>query len=226
MSTATGLSNLMWAEYPDASPAVQEQMMACIVNEYSAEIRFLDDQVGRLWDEFDKRRLLDDTLVVFYADHGEQFNEHGRFQHTWSLYSEENASVAAFWAVGIAPKLWSEPTIHQDLAPTILDALGVPGGQFSGVVAGRASPDRPLITFNSMNGWGGTVMAVVQNDKKLMYWWAGGKRYYDLSLDSAEQVDVYDAADPTVLALWDVMRPAIDKATESWPELVPVDPVP
>jgi hypothetical protein len=77
-----------------------------------------------------------------------------------------------------------------------------------------------------MNGWGGTVMAAVRNDQKLMYWWTGGKRFYDLSVDASEQVDLYDPANPAVLDLWAVLSVEIDKAATFWPELVPVTPGP
>jgi hypothetical protein len=162
-------------------------------------------------------------MVVFFSDHGEQFDEHGRFQHTWSLYREENAAVAAFWAKNIQPMAWTRPTIHQDLTPTILDALKVAPGDHTGLVVGTAPDDRALVTFNAMQDWGGTMIAVEKDDQKLMYWWAGGKRYFDLSIDPSEATDLYDPTDPAVLALWDVLDAKIGEARTFWPDLVPAD---
>jgi arylsulfatase A-like enzyme len=216
----------MWVAYPAADAAEQAAMMACIINEYSAEVRYMDDEVGRLWTQFETDGLLDDTLVVFFSDHGEQFDEHGRFQHTWSLYREENAAVAAFWAKNIQPMTWSGPTIHQDLAPTILDALEVPLGSHTGVIVGTAPADRALVTFNAMLDWGGTLMAAEKDGQKLIYWWNGGKKYFDLSIDPTEVTDLYDPADPSVLALWTVLDAKIDEARAFWPDLVPTDAEP
>ena len=53
---------------------------------YDNCIAYLDDQLGRLFAELDRRGLLDNTLVIVTSDHGEQFNEHHLFGHGNSLY--------------------------------------------------------------------------------------------------------------------------------------------
>jgi arylsulfatase A-like enzyme len=225
-STETGLNKVIYVDYPAADDKQQELIRACMENEYAAEIRYVDDELARLWSGFDKRGLLNDTLVVFYSDHGEQFDEHGRFQHLWALYAEENAAIAAFWGRDIQPLQWSEPTIHQDLTPTILGALGVPLRDHTGVTLGHAPADRVLVTFNAVYEWGEISVAAIQNDHKLMYWWTGAKRYFDLSTDPGEQVNLYDAKDPQLLALWDTLAEEIQRTSENWPGLDPVDAQP
>lgn len=56
------------------------------IDDYDASIAYLDDQVGRMLDEFAARGLLDNTLVIIASDHGEEFMEHGRVYHGESLY--------------------------------------------------------------------------------------------------------------------------------------------
>jgi arylsulfatase A-like enzyme len=227
LRTQTALTEFIWTRYPNSSPEDQVLMMACLLNDYGAEIRYFDSEFARLWSEFETKGLLEDTLVAFYTDHGEQFNEHGRFQHIWSLYAEENAASAAFWARNINPLRWSGPTIHQDIYATVLDALRVPAAEHSGVVVGQGQSDRALLTFNSFfDGFGETSIAAIQNDRKLMYWWAGGKRYFDISVDPHEQTDVYDTSDPQMMQLWEVLGDALDRAATHWPELTPIDPGP
>jgi arylsulfatase A-like enzyme len=226
LSTQTSLTDFIWNQYPNSTPDEQARMMACLLNDYGAEIRYFDDEFARLWAEFESDGLLDDTLVVFYTDHGEQFNEHGRFQHIWSLYAEENAAVAAFWAKNIEPSWCTGSTIHQDIAPTVLDALQLPQGKHTGIILGEADPDRVMVTFNSFNGWGETSIAVLQGEYKLMYWWAGGKHYFDTAVDPAEQVDLYDTTDPEMMDLWKVLDGEIAVAQQNWPKLTPTDPVP
>jgi arylsulfatase A-like enzyme len=55
---------------------------------YDGSIRYMDHELGRLLDELDRRGLLDNTLVIVTADHGEEFEEHGpELQgHAKSLY--------------------------------------------------------------------------------------------------------------------------------------------
>jgi len=55
---------------------------------YDAEIDFIDDQVGRFIDELKALGLYDRTTIVITSDHGEEFWEHGGFQHGHSLYDE------------------------------------------------------------------------------------------------------------------------------------------
>ncbi len=55
---------------------------------YDDCIAYLDDQVGRLFSELDAKGLLENTLVVVTADHGELMGERGEFGHGQSLHHE------------------------------------------------------------------------------------------------------------------------------------------
>jgi len=57
-----------------------------IQNAYDASIAYLDQCLGHLLGELEKRGVSDNTLVVVTADHGEQFGEHGLMEHRNSLY--------------------------------------------------------------------------------------------------------------------------------------------
>ena len=56
---------------------------------YDAEIRELDDALGDFMDRLRQAGALENTLVVITADHGEEFAEHGQFNHSNSLYEEQ-----------------------------------------------------------------------------------------------------------------------------------------
>src|SRR5437870_12978676 len=55
---------------------------------YDAEIRAWDAELGTLLDTLAGRGLADSTIVVLTADHGEEFQEHGRLKHRIHLYDE------------------------------------------------------------------------------------------------------------------------------------------
>ncbi|MBI5490828.1 MAG: flippase-like domain-containing protein [Deltaproteobacteria bacterium] len=59
-----------------------------ILDVYRQEIRFTDEHVGRLLDGLRERGLLDDSVVVLWSDHGEEFQDHGDWWHGTSLYDE------------------------------------------------------------------------------------------------------------------------------------------
>ena len=53
---------------------------------YDGAITYVNEEVSKLLDDLEARNLLDNTLIVITSDHGEQFGEHGLFDHGNSLY--------------------------------------------------------------------------------------------------------------------------------------------
>lgn len=60
--------------------------LAEIRRRYVREVEFADREIGRLLDGLRSRELLDETLVVFVADHGEGLGDHGLVGHISQLY--------------------------------------------------------------------------------------------------------------------------------------------
>ena len=60
-----------------------------VVDLYDAEIAYTDDAVHSFFEGVKQRSLWDNTLIVVFSDHGEQFWEHGRFGHGLTLFEEE-----------------------------------------------------------------------------------------------------------------------------------------
>ncbi len=56
---------------------------------YDAEISYLDSQIGALLLALEVEGLLDESLVVFVADHGEEFLDHDSVLHGYTLYEEQ-----------------------------------------------------------------------------------------------------------------------------------------
>jgi arylsulfatase A-like enzyme len=107
----------------------------------------LDERLGVLLDELDRRSVLERTWVIITADHGESFGEHpGVFVHGTTLYQTESHVPLVVIPPGGAtsPKVVTEPVSLRDLAATIVDVAGAKGGSpFPGVSLARfwdASP--------------------------------------------------------------------------------------
>ena len=96
---------------------------------YDGEIRYTDEILGRFFKELEKRGLLgnDRTLLIITSDHGEEFREHGDFLHK-RLYWETMEVPLIFYCPGIIPpgKVIKGQARLIDLAPTILDLIGIP----------------------------------------------------------------------------------------------------
>ncbi len=95
---------------------------------YDAEVRSTDTVVGELLDAWEAAGLLEDAVVVFTSDHGEEFYEHGRPYHGTTLYEE--AIRVPLWVRGhgpraVPPRTSDVPAGVIDILPTLLDATGV-----------------------------------------------------------------------------------------------------
>ncbi len=99
------------------------------VARYDAEIRYVDAKIGELLRELDRLGLADDTLVVLVADHGESLGEHGwYFSHGLSLHETDVHVPLVFRLPGKLPagRVVRGQVESVDIAPTLLDLLGVP----------------------------------------------------------------------------------------------------
>jgi len=100
---------------------------------YAGEVIAVDRAVGQLLNDLDAAGVLDSSLIVFTADHGEAFSEHGYNGHVEHLYDEmlrvpliiRPPTDAAWDGVRAALAARSESVVSLvDLAPTILELLG------------------------------------------------------------------------------------------------------
>lgn len=95
---------------------------------YDAAVLGTDDTIGDLLKGLGDAGLLERTLVVFFADHGEElYDHHGYLYHACSVYQSGLRVPLAFVAPGLlgADKQVSGVVELIDVLPTLLDLLGV-----------------------------------------------------------------------------------------------------
>lgn len=95
---------------------------------YDGSIRGMDAEIARLLERLRGLGLDDKTLVVFTADHGEEFLEHGRTFHGQSTYGELSNLPLVMRGPGVVPKgKVVEDTVQTiDIMPTILEISQLP----------------------------------------------------------------------------------------------------
>ena len=92
---------------------------------YDGEISEVDEQVGRLLAELDRRGLAGKTVVAVAADHGESLGEHGELTHGLLLYEPTLRVPLILRAPGrLTPRVVRSPVSLADLAPTLAGLLG------------------------------------------------------------------------------------------------------
>ncbi len=93
---------------------------------YDQEIRYFDDMFVQLLNSLEKNNLHDNTLVMFMADHGEEFWDHGSVLHGYTLYEEQlHVPMFIYDPRRESPSSVDAITRHIDLLPTILEILGI-----------------------------------------------------------------------------------------------------
>jgi arylsulfatase A-like enzyme len=96
------------------------------IDTYDGSIRYVDDNIQHLLSQLNERGLLANTIVVFTADHGQEFGDHGIYGHGKSLYRGEVHVPLVIWKPGLVPASVrvSTPVSLIDLPATILDLAG------------------------------------------------------------------------------------------------------
>src|SRR5262249_9064248 len=92
---------------------------------YDEEIAFVDRELGRLFAELESRGLLAKTLVIFTADHGEEFLDHGGFEHGHAVFDEVVRVPLVIWGPGVAPGRSDAVVSLRDVPATVLGAFAI-----------------------------------------------------------------------------------------------------
>lgn len=111
--------------FPQAFPVIGPVDRAHLVALYDGEIAYADEQIGELLEAFRRRGLLERAVIAYSSDHGEEFQDHGGWQHGSTLYEEVLHVPFALRLPGVAGRREATPVSMLDFAPTVLDALGV-----------------------------------------------------------------------------------------------------
>jgi arylsulfatase A-like enzyme len=115
-----------WDGFKDILPEKMAPAdMAHLLALYDGEIRFTDDEVARVVEHLQKRGLDKGTLVIVTSDHGEEFGEHGSWEHQKTLYEEVIRVPLIIRGPDISPRREMAPASLLDVAPTIVAWAGL-----------------------------------------------------------------------------------------------------
>ncbi len=168
-----------------------------LTNTYDNGALFVDKNLERILASLDSHGVLEDSLVILTADHGEALGEHDSVSHGSTLFQEQ-IHVPLQFRVGanledLAAALSTNPEEQVnvlDLPPTLLDAVGLP---VPAVMQGSSilQPERKpyeLVVCRHTRG----KLAVLSGNRKF---------YFDCITDRAHEFDL--ATDPGELTnLW------------------------
>jgi arylsulfatase A-like enzyme len=180
---------------------------------YRAEVSAMDSEIGRLLEGMDSRSGDEKPLVIFTANHGEEFLDHGALGHEHTLYQELVHVPLVMNQPGkiSSGSIIDEPVSHLGLVPTILDLAGaVParslsGGSLAALIESGAKPSgtrAPILSEQSFIGTrsrthriraarDGSIKVILSSPNAFGVGpWK--RKVFDLSVDPTEQTNLID----------------------------------
>lgn len=210
LQTDLSLSSQLLYSYGKLSYTPQE--LDAVNRVYDASLTELDDATADLLDDLKQRGVLEDTIVVFTADHGEQLGEHQQFGHRAGVYQQLlHVPLVIAYPRKLDPRRVSVPVTNLQIFDTVLRLAGLPSPEtgtvkgdltqikdtiasvFSETLAidkGGFSKVRKLYPDLVGDVWANTYQSVVEGKWKLIE----SINYYDHELVDCELYDL--DADP------------------------------
>jgi hypothetical protein len=213
------------ADHPAADPRfdfAEPEDRDRFVAQYDGEIAYGDQEFGRFVHELRARGLYDDALVVFLADHGEEFLDHDQWMHGTSVFDElvRVPLVVKFPRRRDAGRRIRQQVQTVDVLPTVLAELGLPvpttpaiaGHPLQAVIRGGVPEpiaishiaDRGHVAFGARRTEDKYVWRFSPEDDQL---------YFDLQKDPAEKANRLEPSDERARAL----RAAIEESLRPAP---------
>ena len=181
----------------DLELIVEHDDMGDVVRSYTAGIRHADALVGRVLDALDQSAYAQNTIVMFWSDHGYHFGEKHHLTKD-TLWERSSHVPLAIIAPGVTTPggRSSRPVSLIDLYPTLVDLCGLPVRNDLEGVSLRpllqdpgAEWERPAVmTFRRNNH------AVRSERYRYIRYASGEEEFYDHSADPEEWTNL--ASDP------------------------------
>ena len=183
---------------------------------YYGSVSFVDEQIGRILETLDQRRLLDRTLILYLSDHGDMLGDHHLWRKSYPYEGSAGVPMILHWPEGLGrearARADSHPVEVRDVLPTLLDAAGAPapagidGASLLPIARNPAGRWRDWVDlehdvcYSPANHWN----ALTDGHRKYIFHaMTGEEQFFHLDTDPHELTDLSgDAAAAAELATW------------------------
>jgi HEAT repeat protein len=154
---------------------------------YDAEIWYADRHLEQLLKPIEGRN----AIIIVASDHGEAFGEHGAYYHTSDVYAEQAHIPLFMYVPGATPRTIDAPQGLIDLAPTLLDLLGLDplpeaqGRSLAPLLFGQTPDDAPIFSE-----WKNRRAIAINDHRLLCDTMTNACELYNIKEDIAEKNDL------------------------------------
>lgn len=167
----------------DGRIELDERERKALIARYDGELAFTDAEFGRLRAALEDRGRWDDALVIVVADHGEEFWDHGGFEHGHSHHRELLRIPLIVKHPDEAPGQVSADRVRQlEIAPTIL-AFADLESALPGFVLGHGTAEQSIAEGSL---WGGNLYSLRSDEGTLIMQRSSGEGYFYSAGDTGE----------------------------------------
>ena len=197
---------------------------------YYAEIAYVDEQMGRFFDGLRELGLYDHTDIIVTSDHGEEFHEHGMWEHGQSMY-EELVHVPLLVKPAAKHSITRSVVEAQvsliDLMPTIVDMAGescpafFEGQSFLQMITSTAAPAHRTTVSERVHL---SEQQFAMRDDTFSYIFrpeSGGRELYNWHDDPRERTNLADAQPEAADALHTQLMEYISQREERAKDMAP-----
>jgi arylsulfatase A-like enzyme len=168
---------------------------------YYAAVSNIDYNTGRIVRAIDELGLKENTMIVFFSDHGETFLYREEGEHKFVCHDESiRVPMIVRWPGHVRPGMVLDPIVGlEDLMPTMLDVAGCPrpeylhGRSIRPSLEGGALGPRDAYYVENVTHRSRYVQRCIRTDDwKLILSQNGPHSLYNLVDDPEEELDVFD----------------------------------
>jgi len=158
------------------------------MKDYLACVTSVDENIGRVLEFLESRKMLDNTLIIYTSDQGFFLGEHGWYDKRFMYEESMGTPLVMRYPQRMAGQLVSDQLVlNLDIAPTILEAAGI-----------DAPPDMqgrsllPLMSTTPEKQW---RKSVYYHYYEFPYGWHNVKKHYGIRTDRYKLIHFYNDID-------------------------------
>lgn len=184
---------------------------------YYGSITFIDEQIARILSALEKSGRMENTLILFTADHGDMLGDHHLWRKTYGYEGSAHIPMIlrapASFSASCKGVVRDEVVELRDILPTFLDAAGLGGAEgmdgcsLLHLLRDDGSTWRPWLDlehsrcYENSEQWNGLTDG---KSKYLFFGQSGEEQLFDLKADPGECVNL--AGTPGAASLLEVWR--------------------